>query len=185
MQSLSDLLRADPFCEDAVHARLENLGFLETPEEKPEKKKGTPQRAFSSTRRRTRISKVNDTSTPFAPTRPTARAAKLIDSLASNAGERESLFKVLDEILEDLSRAADPLKALLNFSRLCDSTGDRAGFFHQLDEHPALRFRLAQLMGFAQSLADTLIREPELVESLNTPATAASRPGSSWGRRSA
>ena len=172
MQSLSNLLRAEPFSEDAIHACLESLGFIEAPEEK----KSAPQRAFSTTRRRTRISKTGAASTPAVPTRPTTRAAKLIDSLAASAGERQSLFKVLDEVGEDLSRAADPLKALLNFSRLCDSIGDREGFFRQLDEHPGMRFRLSQLMGFAQSLADTLIREPELIASLNAPTTPVSRP---------
>src|SRR5690606_37304250 len=78
--------------------------------------------------------------------------------------------------LEDLSRAADPLKALLNFSRLCDAVGDRAGFFRQLREQPALRARLAQLMGWAQSLADTLIRETGLLELLEAPAASISRP---------
>ena len=176
MQPLSDLLRADPFHEDAVHARLESLGFLEAPEEKPKEKKGAPQRAFSNTRRRTRTAANRaGGSTPFT-VRPTARAAKLIDGMATSSAERDALFKVLDEVLEDLSRAADPLKALLNFSRLCDSVGERAGFFRQLDEHPALRARVAQLMGFAQSLADTLIREPETIESLSAPVAPISRP---------
>jgi len=104
MQSLSDLLRAEPFHEDAVHARLESLGFSEAPGEK----KSAPQRAFSTSRRRVRTASVNasNMSTPPAPARPTARAAKLIDGFATNAAERESLFKVLDEVLEDLSRAA-------------------------------------------------------------------------------
>jgi len=170
MQSFSALLCADPISPDDVHARLETLGFAETPEEKPVIK----QRAFSSSRRRTRLATM---STPAAATtRPTTRALKLIEGLSKSATESEALFAVLDEVVEDLSRAADPLKALLNFSRLCDSVGDREAFFGQLLRDAPQRVRLTELLGFAQSLADTLIREPELIGTLSTPATPISRP---------
>jgi glutamate-ammonia-ligase adenylyltransferase len=171
MQSLSELLCAEPFHEDAVHARLETWGFTEILEpRKPIRRAFSHQRPVGA--RRTRAG-----STPGpAPARPTARAAKLIDGLASSSAEREALFKILDELLEDLSRAADPLKALLNFSRLCDVIGDRTGFFRRLNEHPSLRERVTHLLGWAQSLADTLIRDPDLVDALAAPAAIVSRP---------
>src|SRR5690606_38856076 len=140
-----------------------NWGFIEILEQKK-----PARRAFSNRPVSTRRSRVA-ASAASTPAPPTARAAKLIDGLATTSSEREALFKILDELLEDLSRAADPLKALLNFSRLCDAIGDRAGFFRQLNEQPALRARLAQLMGWAQSLADTLIRETGLLELLEAP----------------
>ncbi len=172
MQSLSELLRAEPFHEDAVHARLETWGFHET----PDPKKPT-QRAFSRQRPVGARRGLRSGSTPAPkPTRPTARAEKLIDGLATSATERETLFKILDELLEDLSRAADPLKALLNFSRLCDVIGDRVGFFRRLNEHPSLRERVTHLLGWAQSLADTLIRDPDLLDTLGAPAEIFSRP---------
>ncbi len=172
MQSLADLLRATPYNEDAVHVRLENWGFAEAPEAKKPMRRAFTQRPMSSRRR----SQTTVGVATAQPAQPTARAARLIDGLATSTAERDILFKVLEDLLEDLSRAADPLKALLNFSRLCDVVGDRTGFFRLLSEHPALRYRVAHLLGWAQSLADTLIREPELLESLDTPAVAISRP---------
>ena len=175
MQSFSALLRAEPISPDAVHARLETLGFAETPEEKSDKKKTPSQRAFSGSRRRTRIAAA---STPIAAAaRSTTRALKLIEAFSKSDVERAALFAILDELLEDLSRAADPLKALLNFSRLCDAGANREAFFQQLKADAPLRVRLTELLGFAQSLADTLIRDPELIGNLSTPAAPVSRPG--------
>jgi glutamate-ammonia-ligase adenylyltransferase len=184
MPRLADLLRAETFNEEAVHAKLENWGFAET--QKPAK--ATTRRAFahSMTSRRTmarraahsmaaRSGETSDALRSFAPSRPTSRAEKLVDSLATNAGERDALFPLLDDLLEDLARAADPLRALLNFSRFCDAIGERITLFRQLQGRPALRSRLCQLFGFAQSLADTLIRDPELLDVLSGERTVCSR----------
>jgi glutamate-ammonia-ligase adenylyltransferase len=185
MPRLADLLRAETFNEEAVHAKLESWGFAEA----QKSAKATARRAFahSMTSRRTMQRRASHSAsaasgnTPdalrsFAPSRPTSRAEKLVDSLAANAGEREALFPVLDDLLEDLARAADPLRALLNFSRFCDALGERITFFRHLQERPALRARLAQLFGFAQSLSDTLIRDPELLDVLRAPREVLSRP---------
>jgi glutamate-ammonia-ligase adenylyltransferase len=185
MPRLADLLRAESFNEEAVHAKLEAWGFAET----SNPAKATARRAFSHSmtsrrtlqRRASRSSAAASGSTPdalrsFAPSRPTSRAEKLVDGFATNPEERDALFPVLDDLLEDLSRAADPLRALLNFSRFCDGFGERIALFRQLQDRPALRARLCQLFGFAQSLSDTLIREPERLETLGEPLQMLSRP---------
>jgi glutamate-ammonia-ligase adenylyltransferase len=184
MPRLADLLRAETFNEEAVHAKLESWGFAEA--QRPAK--ATARRAFahSMTSRRTvqrrashsqaaRSGSTPDALRSFAPSRPTSRAEKLVDSLATNAGEREALFPVLDDLLEDLARAADPLRALLNVSRFCDAFGERITLFRQLQERPALRARLCQLFGFAQSLSDTVIREPQMLDLLCEPRAVLAR----------
>jgi glutamate-ammonia-ligase adenylyltransferase len=94
----------------------------------------------------------------------TTRALKLIDGLASIDDERAALFGVLDNLLEALSEAADPIRALLNFSRLADAVTGRAEFYCELSTRIALRRRVCELMAWSQSLADVLITEPALLE---------------------
>jgi hypothetical protein len=51
MQSLSELLRAEPFHEDAVHARLETWGFNENSESKKPLRRAFSRQRSTGTRR--------------------------------------------------------------------------------------------------------------------------------------
>ncbi|MDF2439416.1 MAG: [glutamine synthetase] adenylyltransferase / [glutamine synthetase]-adenylyl-L-tyrosine, partial [Abditibacteriota bacterium] len=179
MIKLAELLQCDPFDGGRVTAKLEELGLANPVETIP----ATPARRTASraaSRMPRRIKSVAPIVAPIAapPTAaasPTSRAEKLIDGLARNPNERAALMLVLDELLDDISRAADPFRSLLNFSRVCDSSGDRIALFHELHQRPAVRARLARLLSWSQALSETLVREPELFDLLRTPATARSR----------
>ncbi len=106
----------------------------------------------------------------------TRRALQIIESLARPEDERAALLVVMDALLHDFSSSADPFRALLNFSRLADNMGDKAAFFAELQAHATLRHRLCKLLGFSQSLADTLERQTELLEVLRHKAKPVSRP---------
>src|SRR5262245_1574112 len=91
LPAVSDLLRADPFDAAALGLALQRLGLAE----------------------------AGDFRSGGKPT--TSRAEKLIDGLARNALERIALYAILDALLADIAAAAEPLRALLNFSRLVDA----------------------------------------------------------------
>lgn len=103
------------------------------------------------------------------------RAARLIDGLTNTDEQRAALLSVLDDLLEALGEASDPMRALLNFSRLADVV-ERTAWYCDLAAHPPYRKRLCRLMAWSQSLADTLIREPALLETLRQPPQPVSRP---------
>ena len=175
MIKLADLLQADPFDTGRIEAKLEELGLVNPVEAAPVTAvRRTASRAASRMPRRTRIA-VPTLPTVTAPTTSTSRAEKLIDGLAKTPSERAALLLVLDELLDDISRAADPFRSLLNFSRVCDANGDRVAFFHELHQRPAVRARLARLLSWSQALSETLVREPELLDLLRTPPQPRSR----------
>ena len=89
------------------------------------------------------------------------RAEKLLRSLAKTEDDRAALAPVFDELLENLSRSADPERALLNLSNLCDRVPDRAAFFARLHANPAAHARLMELLSWSQSLADAVIRSAD------------------------
>ena len=113
------------------------------------------------------------------------RAARLLASLApkgangSGSENWDALLRVVDDLAENLARAADPDRALVNLSRLCDAVagraGDRATFFHRLHQNHAGRIRLARLVGWSQALADSVIGEPGLIETVMSGGTAVAR----------
>jgi glutamate-ammonia-ligase adenylyltransferase len=104
------------------------------------------------------------------------RAQKLIEGLAKPGPDRAALVLCLDDLVHDLAESADPLRALLNFSRLCDDIPERVEWFGELQQDACLRQRVCQLMSFSQSVADTLIRRPELLEVLRHDVPVLSRP---------
>ena len=85
------------------------------------------------------------------------RAEKLLRSLAPTAAERDALAPIFDELLENLGRSADPERALLNLSNLCDRVPDRAAFFARLRADDAACARLLELLSWSQALADAVI----------------------------
>jgi [glutamine synthetase] adenylyltransferase / [glutamine synthetase]-adenylyl-L-tyrosine phosphorylase len=105
----------------------------------------------------------------------TTRAQKLLEGLASTPPERDALLHVLDALVKNLGDTPDPLRALLNLSRLADAVPDRASWYHDLQHHPSPRTRLCRLLSFSQALADTLVCEPQLMKLLRKPAHPLSR----------
>jgi glutamate-ammonia-ligase adenylyltransferase len=164
--SISTLLQASPLDVDALNGRLEELG-LQNPPDAPLKTK-KPVRRFVTPHK----------PVPSAPAGSnTSRAEKLILSLAKTPEEIAALHDVVDALLQDISRAADPFRSLLNFSRLTDVIGDRAAFYQELQSEPALRERLSTMLSFSQSMTETLLAEPVLLEELRHPVGSVSRAG--------
>jgi glutamate-ammonia-ligase adenylyltransferase len=118
----------------------------------------------------------NSTEAVTVSTTSTTRVESLLAGLARDEEEQLGLEQVLEALLEDISRAADPFAALLFLSRLCDALGDRATFFHEMREDAAFRARLLKLGAWSQSLADAVVREPALLELVRSGARPISRP---------
>ena len=157
MIHFSTLWQAAPQDETALNAFLLRAGLCERIKPAIKKKKwGAPRDA--------------------EPQISTRRALQIIEALARAADERGALLLLIDALLLDLSHSADPFRALLNFSRLCDNIADKTAFFAELQAHPTFRHRLCNLLGFSQSLADTLERQTELLELLRHKAKPVSRP---------
>lgn len=108
------------------------------------------------------------------------RAERLLQTLAKAPEDRAALTLIFDPLIENLSRAADPPRALLNFSNLCDaapaSLGSRAALFQKLADNPEGFRRLARLLGFSQALSDFVIRAPELLVTVLAGGEPLSRP---------
>ncbi|MBW3635765.1 MAG: hypothetical protein KY445_04765, partial [Armatimonadetes bacterium] len=92
------------------------------------------------------------------------RAQKLLRSLAKTEEELAALGEIFDDLLENLSRSAEPPRALLNFSNLCDAAPDRAALFARLRQNPTALARLARLFSWSQALSDSVIRSPDALE---------------------
>lgn len=71
---------------------------------------------------------------------------------------------VLPEALVGLHRAADSERALSNLEQLCDASGNRLSLLRALGTQPSLSHAVFTILGGSQTLADTLIRFPELLE---------------------
>lgn len=89
------------------------------------------------------------------------RAERLLRSLAKTEADQSALAPIFDDLLENLGRSADPERALLNLSNLCDRVPDRAAFFARLHQNPAAHARLMELLSWSQALADAAIRDAE------------------------
>ncbi len=103
------------------------------------------------------------------------RAEKLARSLAKTDAEIAALSEIFDDLLENLSRSAEPPRALLNFSNLCDRAPDRAQFFARLKRNPVAQLRLTQLLSWSQTLSDSVIRNPDALEMVFAGAAPLSR----------
>lgn len=103
------------------------------------------------------------------------RAEKLLRSLAKTEAEIASMGVIFEDLLENLSRSAEPPRALLNFSNLCDRVPDRAAFFERLEENSAALARLTALFSWSQALSDSVVRNPEALELVFEGGQAVSR----------
>ncbi len=103
------------------------------------------------------------------------RAAKLLLSLAKTDDERAIFHRVLESLIHDLIEAPDAALSLLNLTNLADNVPQRRAFLNEL-ENDDFRWRLFRLLSWSQSLADTLIRRPELLEFVRNVPQEISRP---------
>ncbi|BCM90627.1 bifunctional glutamine synthetase adenylyltransferase/adenylyl-removing enzyme [Abditibacteriota bacterium] len=89
------------------------------------------------------------------------RALRLLSSCARTDDERASLEMVSDALLTELGQSADPMRALLAFSNLCDrlKPEEKVMVFARLERDELALERLSQLLSWSQSLADAVTRD--------------------------
>lgn len=92
------------------------------------------------------------------------RALSLLASCAKTGEERAALDEIGDPLLAEFGQGADPMRALLTFSRLCDRFGstDKIAFFARLQSDQSALEELAHLLGFAPTLADSMPRAADV-----------------------
>jgi glutamate-ammonia-ligase adenylyltransferase len=66
--------------------------------------------------------------------------------------------------MRGLERAANVEKALANFENLCDASGNRLSLLRALSESDRLSDAIWTILGGAQTLSETLIRYPQLLD---------------------
>ncbi len=103
------------------------------------------------------------------------RAERLLRGLAPTAAERDALAPIFDELLENLGRSADPERALLNLSNLCDRVPDRAAFFARLGADKVAGARLLELLSWSQALADAAIHSADNLDEVFAGGRSMSR----------
>ena len=81
-----------------------------------------------------------------------------------------------DEVLDDLTRAADPDAALRGLARVVAQAGG-AGVVDQVLADPVLRVRLWAVLGLSRALEEHLVRHPEQVSVLREGAPIPDREG--------
>ncbi len=94
------------------------------------------------------------------------RALRLLASCAKTDEERTALAAFEDVLCFELGQSADPMRALLAFSNICDrlSSNDKIAFFARLqNDEPALE-RLSLLLSWSQSLAEGVTRDTANLE---------------------
>ncbi len=88
-------------------------------------------------------------------------AARCLQRLARGAGGQTELFEFLPELLHDLSSAADPNHALIQFERFCGSVADQRALYTHLANNPRAVDILVKLFSSSQFLTEILLRNPE------------------------
>lgn len=106
------------------------------------------------------------------------QADRNLQAMAGHPHERRQLAEILPLLLESTSRTADPDQALNHWERLLDEVS-RAAFLEYLRSSPRMMDLLCTIFGNSDSLAFTIIRDPNLVywlaeeDVLSKPATRA------------
>ncbi len=83
-----------------------------------------------------------------------------------SSSARDAFECVLPKIMEALSTAPDPDRAISRFDNLLEQLPSAINFFHLLDARPGLLKLLADVLSYAPTLADALARRSELLEGL-------------------
>ena len=96
-------------------------------------------------------------------------AARDLRRLATDGESRALVGAILPALLAEIADAADPDRALNNLERIAAAASDRCRFLAVLRDDPVAIRLLCRLTGSSQAFAETLIREPELLDWLRTP----------------
>ena len=78
----------------------------------------------------------------------------------------EALEAALPKLLTALSKAPDPMAAVMGLDRMIDGLPSTINFFHLLDARPALATTLANILSYAPALAEQLGRRSALLDGL-------------------
>ncbi|RJP14002.1 MAG: bifunctional [glutamate--ammonia ligase]-adenylyl-L-tyrosine phosphorylase/[glutamate--ammonia-ligase] adenylyltransferase [Candidatus Abyssobacteria bacterium SURF_5] len=93
-------------------------------------------------------------------------ADKNLKLLAGHGPGYELFCRILPDVLQELSSAADPDMALNNWERLVEVIRDRESHFNYLAAKPRVLGVLLKILGASQYLSDILIRQPHLFLSI-------------------
>ncbi len=83
-----------------------------------------------------------------------------------SSSAREAFEAILPRLMEALSSAPDPDRALARMDNVLEALPSAINFFHLLDARPGLLKLLADLLSYAPTLADALGRRSELLDGL-------------------
>lgn len=78
----------------------------------------------------------------------------------------EALEAALPKLLTALSKAPDPMAAVMGLDRMIDGLPSTINFFHLLDARPALATTLGNILSYAPTLAEQLGRRSALLDGL-------------------
>jgi glutamate-ammonia-ligase adenylyltransferase len=98
-----------------------------------------------------------------------ARADANLQALADDAPARLSLADILEELLDNLSRSADPDQALNFFERFARAAVNRIHLFSYLKDSPRTLEILARTFGGSPYMAEILIRDPHYLYWMTDP----------------
>ncbi len=89
---------------------------------------------------------------------------------------RNLFANLLPLLLEQCRLTPKPASFLSRFDRLAEAVGARASLYRGLMENPGFAQRLFSTLITGDFLSETLIRHPELLDSVSAPATIAAAP---------
>jgi glutamate-ammonia-ligase adenylyltransferase len=83
---------------------------------------------------------------------------------------RNLLANLVPHLVEKSQELDDPRQLFTRFDRFCESLGTRAGLYAEVIENQSFAKRLLTILSYGSALPETLIRYPELLESVvDTP----------------
>jgi [glutamine synthetase] adenylyltransferase / [glutamine synthetase]-adenylyl-L-tyrosine phosphorylase len=98
-----------------------------------------------------------------------ARADANLQAMAEDAPARLSLADILEELLDNVSRSADPDQAMNYFERFARAAVNKIHFFSYLKDSPRTLEILAKTFGGSPYMAEILIRDPHYLYWVTDP----------------
>src|SRR5215475_513852 len=98
-----------------------------------------------------------------------AKADANLQTLADDAPARLSLADILEDLLDNVSQAADPDQALNYFERFARATASKIHLFSYLKDSPRTLEILARTFGGSPYMAEILIRDPHYLYWVTDP----------------
>jgi len=105
-----------------------------------------------------------------------AKADANLQAMAAAPQERQSLSRILGDLLAAVGQSADPDQALNEWERYLQSGINRAQLFQYLAQAPRLLHHMCTIFGNSPAMAQTLIRDPLLVYWLGEESTITRAP---------